>query len=283
MLRRLLDDPRITSVRTIARRALPEHAKLRHVVCDLRSPEARSHLSGVDVLWHLAFQLWRTGSVAEMESMNVGGSRNLLAASPRRIVLASSASVYGAWPDNPLPIDETHIPRPNRECVYAIQKLFVESLCADVAPTAVLRISAVLGPTMDPAIRKATLGLRRGVPAMRGVSQAVQFLDEEDAARALHEAGLRDVTGPVNIGTADWMNENEIAAVAGARVIRLPRRAWLLLSEAGFRLRLLPFGVDRASLMAGPLAMSIGRAEQALRWRPTATSKDVLSLVLSRS
>ena len=117
---------------------------------------------------------------------------------------------------------------------------------------------------------------------MRGASQAVQFVDEEDAAAALHEAGVREVTGPINVATADWLDENEIAAVAGTRVIRLPRRAWLLLSEAGFRLRLLPFGVDRASLMAGPLAMSIVRAQETLDWRPSRTSRDVLGSLLKR-
>ena len=35
------------------------------------------------------------------------------------LVLASSAAVYGAWPDNPLPIDEGHEPHPNVECPYA--------------------------------------------------------------------------------------------------------------------------------------------------------------------
>lgn len=251
------------------------------MACDLRSSDARSHLAGVDVLWHLAFQLWRTGPANEMESMNVGGTRNLLAAAPRRIVLASSASVYGAWPDNPLPIEESHTPRPNRECPYAVEKLFVESLCADIAPTAVMRISAVLGPAMDPIVRKATLGYRRGVPAMRGARQALQFLDEEDAAAALHGAGIRDVTGAINLATEDWLDESEIASLAGARVIRLPRRMWLFLSEAGFRLRLLPFGVDRASLIAGPLALSIERAEQTLGWRPTRSSRDVLGAILN--
>ena len=91
-----------------------------------------SNCNGCDVLVHLGFQLWRS---PDAEGANVGGTANVVASRPGRIVLASSAAVYGAWPDNPLPLTEAHAPRPNRQCPYAGHKLEAEHRCADAAPT----------------------------------------------------------------------------------------------------------------------------------------------------
>src|SRR5205823_2095604 len=135
----LLADPGVASVHSVARRPLPDHPKLDHTEADIRDPVVRRALAGVDVLVHLGFQLWRTPDAA---GTNLGGTTNVLAAGPKRVVLASSAAVYGAWPDNPLPLAETSTPRPNDECAYAGQKLEAERRCAEAAPTAALRICA---------------------------------------------------------------------------------------------------------------------------------------------
>lgn len=262
----------------MARRPLPAHPKLSHTEADLRSDDARRALAGVDVLWHLGFALWRSSETADI---NLDGTRNVLAASPARIVLASSAAVYGAWPDNPLPLDEDRWPRPNPECAYAGQKLVAERICSETAPTASLRIGAVLGPHLDPRIATATRGYRTVVPAARGCGEALQFLDEEDAAAALHAAGGSGVTGVINVAPDDWLTAGDIARIARSRVVRLPRRLLLAGSEAGFRLRALPFGADRAVLVTGPLALDAGRAAATLGWRATRSSAEVLADALA--
>jgi nucleoside-diphosphate-sugar epimerase len=281
LLPRLLDDPTITRVRSVARRPLEPwagHAKLVHTQADLREDDARRALEGVDVLWHLGFALWRGGDGAHL---NLDGTRNVLAARPARVVFASSVAVYGAWRDNPVPLTEEQWPRPNRECPYAFQKLTAERVCRESASTTVLRIAAVLGPHADPAIRSATLGYRRAVPAVRGVDQAVQFLDEDDAATALHLAGAAGREGVFNIAPPDWLNQRDIARLAGSRMVRLPARALLSASDAAYWLRLLPFGADRAVLITGPLAVDASRAGKEFGWRATRRSADVLSVELS--
>ena len=253
------------------------YPKVEHTEADLRSPEARRALAGVDVLWHLGFQLWRRGTTPiGMADANLGGTRNVVACDPARIVFASSAAVYGAWPDNPLPIPETHPPRPNREVAYAAHKLTAEGMCADAAPTVALRIGAVLGPRADPLVRKGIAAYRRVVPAVRGVRQALQFLHEDDAAAALHRAGTSDVIGVVNVATDDWLSETQIAAVAGGRVVRVPRRVAVPLSEAAYRVHLFDAGADRAVLLDGPLALDCTRAHDELGWRARQGSAEVL-------
>jgi nucleoside-diphosphate-sugar epimerase len=212
----------------------------------------------------------------------LAATANVLAARPGRVVYASSAAVYGAWPDNHLPLHESDATRPNRECAYARQKLAGERQCSDAAPTAILRIGAVLGPHADARIAKATRGYRRAVPAIRGVAEAMQFSDEGDVAAALLAAGTSDATGVWNIATDDWLTAADIAGLAGSRVIRLPRALLVGASEAIFRLGLLPFGADRAALVNGPLALDCALAGDQLGWRPTRRSVDVLADALAR-
>jgi nucleoside-diphosphate-sugar epimerase len=277
LLARLLADPDITRVRSVARRPVAPHPKLVHTRADLGDPAARSALARVDVLWHLGFSLWRDG-----HSDNLAGTANVLAAQPGRFVLASSAAVYGAWPDNALPLSEDAPARPNRQCRYAADKLECEWLCLRSGlPALVLRIGAVLGPHADPRVRRALLGYRQAVPAASGPNQALQFLHEDEVAAALHLGGKSDAVGLINVAPADWMGAAEVAEVAGSRVVRLPLPLLLAGSELAFRLRLLPFGADRAILLRGPLALDPQRALAAFGWKAAHSSADVLRAALS--
>jgi UDP-glucose 4-epimerase len=116
------------------------------------------------VLWHLGFRLWRERGANRLDGVNIDGTRNVVATKAGRIVFPSSAAVYGAWPNNPLPLSETSPTRPNRECPYAAEKLEAERICSDAAPTVVLRICAVLGPNSDPRVRRSARGYRLAVP-----------------------------------------------------------------------------------------------------------------------
>jgi len=267
-------------VRSVARRSVPPHAKLTHTTADLRDPGVRRALAGCDVIAHLGFQLWTTADAA---GVNVGGTANVIAASPQRIVLASSAAVYGGWPDNPLPLTEDHAARPNRQCPYAEHKLEAERRCAEAAPTTSLRICAVLGPHADPLVKKASAGLRKVVPAARGRRQALQFVHEDDAAAALLTAVKRaDVSGVVNIATEAWLDENAVAEVSGGRVVRLPFPLLLHGSEVARRLHLMDMGADRAVLLNGPLALDSTKAARDLGWKARQNSAEVLKTFLER-
>jgi len=258
----------------VARRPLAPHPKLAHTTADLRDPAVRRALAGCDVVAHLGFQLWHSADAA---GVNAGGTANVIAAGPARIVLASSAAVYGGWPDNPLPLSEDDPARPNRQCAYAEHKLDAERRCADAAPTTSLRICAVLGPHADPLVKKASAGLRQVVPAARGRRQALQFVHEDDAAAALMTAVKRsDVSGVYNIATEDWLDENAVAEVSGGRVVRLPFPLLLHGSEVARRLHLMDMGADRAVLLNGPLAIDAGKATRDFGWRPTKSSAEVL-------
>jgi UDP-glucose 4-epimerase len=263
-------------VRSVARGPVAPRPGLTHTRADLCDPAARDALAGVDVLWHLGAQLWRSRDGRQI-SVNIDGTANVIAARPGRIVLASSAAVYGAYPDNPLPLSEDHPPRPNPECAYAWHKLEAERLVTGGgAPAAVLRISAVLGPNADARVQRATRGYRIVVPAV-DAPQALQFLDEDDAAAGLLAAGMASATGTWNLCPADWLDEHDIARIGGGRIVRVPIRVAIAASELGYRLRVLPFGADRSSLLGGPLALDPTRAAADLGWQATRSSAAVLA------
>lgn len=297
MLERLLEDPGIEEVRSVARRPLrrPEgggSARLVHTRADLCEPGARRALEGVDVLYHLAAQVWQgpgASGVHAMYATNVDGTRNIVLAHPGAVVFASSVSVYGAWPDNPLPMDEAHKPRPNPECAYALHKLVSERTCAELAGRwVVLRLSAVLGPHADARVARAVRAFRLAVPAIARTDQALQWLDEADAVEGLLAAGRSIVAGGgvdgkvLNLATSDWLGASDLARLARGRVVEVPRRVLLGVSELGKRLGVTPFGADRAALIGGPLAVSVELARHRLGWQPSKTSAQVLAEALQR-
>jgi nucleoside-diphosphate-sugar epimerase len=282
--------------------------RLVHTTADLCEPSGRSALEGVDLLYHLAAQVWQSrgpSGAQDMYAANVEGTKSVLRARPSALVFASSVSVYGAWPDNPLPMEESRDPRPNPECPYAQQKLESERACTElVGRWAVLRISAVLGPHADLRVTRAVRGYRLAVPAIRGAGQAVQWLDEADAVEGLlaagrslvgdggvghgadgsvHGAASSGVHGQVlNLATSDWLGAADMAELAHSRVVKLPRRLLIDTSELGKRLGFTPFGADRAALIGGPLAVSAEKARQLLGWQATKTSAEVFAAALER-
>jgi UDP-glucose 4-epimerase len=79
-----------------------------------------------DTIIHAAFAFQPMRNTRRMHQINVEGSRNLLQAAaalrPARLLIISSATAYGAWPDNPVPMDESWPLRARREFGYAADK-----------------------------------------------------------------------------------------------------------------------------------------------------------------
>lgn len=325
LLERLLRQD--VEVRSVARRplVLPRGSRVAHTCADIRSPAARQALEGTDLVFHLAAQVWEgqsagaggmstaNGQVASgraaageaaageatlgrevpggeaMRQVNVSGTSNVLAARPGAVVLASSATVYGAWPDNPLPLSEGHVPRPNPECPYAEHKLAAEQACQDWDGRWVaLRLCAVLGPHADVRVARSLAGYRLAVPEVRGSPQATQWIDEADAVDGLLAAG-RDLLGPgraasqvVNIATRDWLGAPDMARLARSRRLRASRGLVMGAAELGRRARFAPFGADRAALICGPLALGSAKALELWSWSASRSSEEVFAAALAR-
>src|SRR5579871_4329040 len=91
----------------------------------------------VDAAVHLAFALNPMRDRAKEESVNIGGTKNFLAACAKAkvktVLVASSATAYGALPDNPDILWEGAPLRAKPSFPYAHDKIRVEDLCYEFA------------------------------------------------------------------------------------------------------------------------------------------------------
>jgi UDP-glucose 4-epimerase len=110
----------------------PSVAPHEFVQTDIRSAEVRTALAKFrpDTIVHLAFVLNPIRDKRLMCDINIGGTNNVFesvrALQPERFLVASSATAYGAWPDNPVPIHEDWRLKPRENFQYAADKTAIE-------------------------------------------------------------------------------------------------------------------------------------------------------------
>ena len=206
------------------------HPKLVFDHMDIRSDAIESRLRGVDVLVHLAFIMDPIKDESMMRDVNVNGSQNVFRcagnAGVDKIVYASSAVVYGAHPDNPVPLTEDSPLRANLDFSYAAHKLEVEYVVREFRDDhpgvtfTVLRPAIVFGPHVDSAWSHVLeIPLIIGV---KGHSPSFQFVHEDDVTAALLFSVENDLDGPFNLAPSDWMTTEEVLAATGRKRFELP-------------------------------------------------------------
>lgn len=197
------------------------------VVEDLATADLEALLDGAATVVHLAFAT-ADGVEADLDTAraNVAATRRLLEsagkASVEHLVVLSSATVYGAWPGNPVPLTEEAPVRPNPGFGYAAAKAEVERLCAEWADErpgatmAILRPAPTLGDDheswLSSALRQASSGVRAGDEA----EPPAQFLHVDDLAAAVVLAVQAPLDGAYNVAPDGWISADEVRALAGA-------------------------------------------------------------------
>jgi UDP-glucose 4-epimerase len=185
-------------------------------------------MRGVDCVFHLAAMISVPESMLsprECVEINVQGLLNVLEAAHeadvKKVVLASSAAVYGSNPT--VPKTEEMLPEPRSP--YAVTKLdgeyYLEMYRREHAlDTASLRFFNVFGPRQDPAspyaaavpifIKQAIAG--ESIVIFGDGEQTRDFIYVKDIVLALaHVAERRDVNGVFNVGYADSITVNDLA------------------------------------------------------------------------
>src|SRR5260370_40880443 len=108
-------------------------------VVDVRDPVLAGRLAGGDVVVHTDVDLAPDSADRERRAFNVRGAQTVLTAAAAegvgRVVLVTSAMVYGARPDNPVPLAETAPLRADQDTSIAGDLIEIEHL-AGRAPRA---------------------------------------------------------------------------------------------------------------------------------------------------
>jgi UDP-glucose 4-epimerase len=235
----------------------------------------RQAVAGAEEVYHLAAMISVPESVAkpaECELLNTEGTRRVLdaavAAGVRKVVLASSAAIYG---DNPtVPKLESMTPEPKSP--YAETKLAGERLLEEYRltrglGTTSLRFFNVFGPRQDPRsayaaavpifIAKALRDEPIGIHGDGG--QTRDFIHVADIVGALAYAGAsREMAGTYNVGYGRSQSilalAQEIVRLTGSKspIKHLPARAGDVRHSLASTDRLLTAGWQpRSSVSAG--------------------------------
>ena len=227
----LLDDDRVGRVVGFdVRRPRFSHARFVFDEVDVRDRALEERLRGIDVVVHLAFVMDPIHDEAEMRDINVNGSQNVFrcagAAGVGKVVYTSSATVYGAHPDNDVPLTEDSPLRANLDFSYPAHKLEVEYVVREIEEEfpdlafTIFRPAIVFGPNVDNAWSHAM-----EAPVLVGVEgrrPPLQFVHEEDVAAAIHDAIVRDLPGIYNLAPGDWTDGPRLTELLGRRVLDLP-------------------------------------------------------------
>lgn len=198
-----------------------------HHLGDLRTMDLDAVFDGADCVVHLASAYGRNEFV-DASSHDTRAARLALAAAARagvsQFVVLSSAMVYGARAENPIPLTEAAPVRPG-PLAFAESKVTIERLArewqADTGGSVV-----VLRPTTAVA-RGASSWVARSLQLAAALTSdsdpRLQFLHLDDLAEAVVTTVQRQVSGVFNVAPDGWVTAEEVRSLSGrAPRLRIP-------------------------------------------------------------
>lgn len=231
--------PRFATVPGVSLRVIDLHPptglEVDFIRQDIRDGDWSAHLDGCDALIHLAAHVnpprprertWFRSLHEEGASQCIAAAR---AAGVRKLVLCSSAVVYGARPSSPFPFTEAHPARPNPDFPYAVDKAKQEEIFLAQAhdfDVVVARPAIVYAASARNYLTEILRFAPGVLPAIDGCCPPLQFVHVEDVAAALVRLTLEPVTGIYNVCPDDWLSFREVAQIAQLKVMPV-RKNWL--------------------------------------------------------
>jgi nucleoside-diphosphate-sugar epimerase len=281
----LEDDPGVERVLGLSRHEPPLLGpKFEFVQAGPGDPAFAPALAGVDavVLFPLIDAADRNEEGRRVRV--VEGTRRTLEATAgaATVVLWSSGVVYGAHPDNPVPIPETQPTRPNPE--FPAAGVLAESeqvaLAADPGDggpgpsVVVLRGAGVWTPAWGTFLSRSLMA-----PAMvgvRGQDPPLQCLAPADAVSALVLATSGRLRGVYNVASDDWVGAREAARAAGRRRLEVPQRVAQSTAERLWRAGMSAATAGELLYQMHPWVLGNARLRQA-GWTPTRSSAEAFA------
>ena len=256
------------------------------VRADIRNPMIAKIITQaeVDTVVHMnviATPLSAGGRVSQKE-INVIGTMQLLAAcqkSPiiRRLVVKSSAAVYGSSPRDPAMFTEDMGPKSLPRAGFGKDSVEVEGYVrgfarrrADVE-ISMLRLANIVGP-----------GIRTGmtdyfslpvIPTPMGFDARLQVVHEIDALQGLLLATMGASVGIVNVAGDGIITVQQAARLSGRPTVPVPLAAGGLLGRFVKRAGLADFSQDQMQYLAWGRAMDTTKMREVLHLEPEFTTR----------
>lgn len=210
---------------------------------DLRSSDLSVAFSGASTVIHLASSFGPSSDGIDVSGRDLAITRRTLRAASeggaKKLIVLSSAMVYGAKESNPVPLTEQALVGPNDDFAFATHKAEVERLAREWEASGSGSV-AVLRPTTAVAAGESSW-VARTMRVSAGLSSdndpPVQFLHLDDLADAVVLAATRSLSGVYNVAPDGWVRGEEVRQLSGraprmqlsaALASRMAERAWRL-------------------------------------------------------
>jgi UDP-glucose 4-epimerase len=256
---------------------------------DLRTPAIAGIIAAarVDTVVHLNLVTAPSGPRATIKELNVIGTMQLLAAcqraeSMRRLVVRSSAAVYGSSPRDPAVFAEADEPaRPPRHG-FAKDAAEIEGYVRGLQrrrsdlSVSVLRFANFLGPGVDsPFTRYLALPV---VPTVLGFDPRLQFLHEDDGVEVLRRMAVEDHPGSYNVAGDGVLLLSQALRRAHRPTVPMPAPSISVLGDMGRRFGgMSGFSPELLRWLTYGRVMDTSRLADELAWRPEYTTEAALA------
>ena len=266
----------------------PKHSigRAEFVRADIRNPMIGRIMNqaSVDTVVHMnviATPKDTGGRVAQKE-INVIGTMQLLAACQKsqtvqRLVVKSSAAVYGSSPRDPAMFAEDMNAKSTPRTGFGKDSLEVEGYVRgfsrrrpDVEIT-MLRFANVLGPRIHTAFTDF-FGLPV-IPLLLGYDARLQFVHEDDAVAAMVAATTGPSVGIVNVAGDGFLTATQCAAIIRRPILPVPGMAAGFLRTAVKRSGLIDLSHDQLTFLAFGRGLETTRMRQVLGFEPSYTTR----------
>ncbi len=199
----------------------------------------------IETIIHLVFALNPMHNKKTMYRINVKSLENILEYiqyhNIKRLVVTSSGTAYGAYPNNPDSISE-NMPIRGHRYQYSNDKRIVEEKLmkfqdenSDV-DIVIARPAVICGPHIGNFISRYVT--KPFVPLINNSSARVQLLHEEDAANALYALVNEAPRGAYNLGPEETLTQDELVSITGKIPLRFGPKILRFMNSIGWLLRL---------------------------------------------
>ena len=198
-----------------------------YVAADIQDTEGVSRAAvGCDAIAHFAWTVSAMQSAEVAEGIDIGGTTNLLRAMAdhgcRRMVFASSITVYGGHADHPQPFTEDETPRPAASFHYERNKVRAERMIAESGVEAVnVRPTVIVGRSAWSAPANI---FRQPVVVTPGRDAVCNWCTSMTSAGSAPRPRWAEPTGIVNLNADDALSFTEMGRVVGRPVVNTGAR-----------------------------------------------------------
>lgn len=258
-------------------------------VADVRDPAVAARLEGVDVLVHTDIDLSPDTNSRQRRAFNVRGAQAVLTAAAAervgRVILVTSAMVYGARPENPVPIREDAPLAVDPDDSVAGDMMEIELLAqrsrraSPGMTVTVARPAPLVGDTIDTLVTRHFESPR--LLAVRGCPARWQFCHVDDLVSALELAARGTVTTDFAVGCDGWLDQDQVERLSGLKAIEMPAKVTLATGQRLHRMGLTPASAADLRYLVYPWVVDCAVLSEA-GWHPAFGNEVAFEVLLSQ-